>query len=274
MTHELFPIPHSLSLSPSFPYFPLRCTASRNNSGVIFVYNQDMSASFILFRLQQIDSQIAQIETKLAKIQETLEDNAELKAALGQVSTAVEEQHTSEGIQRKSEDEAQNQQIKIQQAESSLYGGKVRNPKELQDLQADIVSLKKHLAALEERELQDMIKTESGQAQVKKAQADLEQVQARLGTEHRHLFQEKDALANELERLQSERQAAVSTVAADILKTYDELRQQRRGVAVAEVRDNACGACGTTLTPSVQQNARHAGEMVRCPACGRFLFAV
>jgi predicted nucleic acid-binding Zn-ribbon protein len=118
-----------------------------------------------------------------------------------------------------------------------------------------------------------MIKTESAQADVKKAQTDLEQIQARLGIEHRHLFQEKDSLTIEWERLQSERQAAVSTLAAAILKTYDELRQQRRGLAVAEVRDNACGACGTTLTPSVEQNARHAGELVRCPACGRFLFA-
>jgi predicted nucleic acid-binding Zn-ribbon protein len=233
-----------------------------------------MSASLGLFRLQQIDSQIAQIDTRLAKIQGTLENNAELQAALKQVSTAMEAQQAAEHAQRRSEQEAQDQQIKIQQAESSLYGGTVRNPKELQDLQADIASLKKHLAALEERELQDMIKTESAQAEVKKAQAELEQIQARLGIEHRHLFQEKDSLANELERLQSERQAAVSTVAANILKTYDELRQQRRGVAVAEVRDNACGACGTTLTPSVEQNARHAGELVRCPACGRFLFAV
>ena len=110
---------------------------------------------------------------RLAKIQKTLEDNAELQAALEQVKAAEEEQRASERAQHKSEDEAQNQQIKIQQAESSLYGGVVRNPKELQDLQADIASLKKHLAALEELELQDMLKTEAAQASVKKAQIEL-----------------------------------------------------------------------------------------------------
>ena len=177
-----------------------------------------MSASFGLFRLQQIDSQIAQIETRLAKIQKTLEDNAELQAALEQVKTAEEEQHAAERAQRKSEDEAQNQQIKIQQAELSLYGGVVRNPKELQDLQADIASLKKHLATLEELELQDMLRTESAQAAVKTAQSGLDLIQARLGGEHHQLFEEKDSLANELDRLQSERQAAVSTIAADILR--------------------------------------------------------
>ncbi len=233
-----------------------------------------MSASLGLFRLQQIDSHIAQIETRLAKIQQTLEDNAELQAALTQVKAAEEEEHNSERAQHKSETEAKDQQIKIQQAESSLYGGAVRNPKELQDLQADIASLKKHLSALEEHELEDMIQTESAQAAVKKAHDDLDLVQARLGNEHRHLFDEKESLTNELNRFQLERAAAVSAIAAELLKTYEDLRVQRRGVAVVEISDNACGACGTTLTAAVQQSARHAPELVRCPSCGRILYAV
>ena len=233
-----------------------------------------MSASFGLFRLQQIDSHIMQIETRLARIQKTLEDNAELQSALGQVKSAEEDQLVSERAQRKSEAEAQSQQIKIQQAESSLYGGAVRNPKELQDLQADIASLKKHLAMLEERELQDMLQTETAQTAVKKARDELNLVQARLENEHHDLFEEKEALNGELDRFQSERQAAVSTIAAELLKTYEQLRQQRRGVAVAEVSDNACGACGTTLTAAIQQSARHAAELVRCPSCGRILYAV
>ena len=233
-----------------------------------------MSASFGLFRLQQIDNHITQIETRLAKIQETLEDDADLQSALGQLQSAEDEQRSSERTQRMSEAEAQSQQIKIQQAEASLYGGVVRNPKELQDLQADIASLKKHLAMLEERELQDMLKTEAAQTAEQKARDELSLVRARLENEHHDLFEEKEALTGELDRFQSERQAAVSTIAAALLKTYEELRQERRGVAVAEVSDNACGACGTTLTAALQQAARHAAELVRCPSCGRILYAV
>ena len=64
-----------------------------------------------------------------------------------QIKATEEEQRASEHAQHKSEDEAQSQQIKIQQAELSLYGGLVRNPKELQDLQADIASLKETLGS-------------------------------------------------------------------------------------------------------------------------------
>ncbi len=233
-----------------------------------------MSASFGLFRLQQKDSHINQIENRLAKIQQTLDDNAELQAARERVKAAEEGQRAAEHAQHKSEAEAQSQQIKIQQVEASLYGGTARNPKELQDLQADIASLKKHLATLEEQELQDMLRTDTAQADLKKAIDELKGVQARLGGEHRLLLEEMATLTNDLNRIRSEREAVVSTIAAEILKTYDQLRQQRRGVAVAEVSDNACGACGTTLTASIQQTARHAAELVHCPSCGRILYAV
>src|SRR5258708_11934770 len=118
-----------------------------------------MSAALGLFRLQQVDSQVSQIEARLAKIRAVLENDEDLNAALAQAEEADAKQGDLERVQRKWETEAQSQQIKIQQAESSLYGGSVRNPKELQDLQSDIASLKKHLALLEENELEAMIQT-------------------------------------------------------------------------------------------------------------------
>jgi hypothetical protein len=171
------------------------------------------------------------------------------------------------------EDEARSQQIKIEQAESSLYGGKVQNPKELQDLQADIASLKRHLAAIEERELEAMLKSEEAQAALQKAQEKLQKAQTHLGDEHRELIAEQESLRRDLKSLQIEREAAVSAVATEMLSVYENLRRERRGVAVAEVSDNACGACGTTLTAALQQSARHTTQLVHCPSCGRILYA-
>ncbi len=232
-----------------------------------------MSASFGLFRLQQVDSRINKMETRLARIQETLDNDADLRAAREQVRLAEANQHNSERARRESEEEAKGQQIKIQQVESSLYGGTIRNPKELQDLQAEIASLKKHQAVLEDRELEAMLSVDDSQSALQAAQKNLEQIQSRLGNEHRKLIDEQDSLTRDLETLKFERQAAVSAIAADALSAYDDLRQQRRGVAVAEISDNACGACGTTLTAGLQQNARHAAQLVYCPSCGRILYA-
>ncbi|MCL5612105.1 MAG: C4-type zinc ribbon domain-containing protein [Chloroflexi bacterium] len=232
-----------------------------------------MSAAFGLFRLQQVDSRISHIETRLAKIQEILGNDTELREALEQIKAAEADQRDSERIRQKAEQETHGQQIKIQQAESSLYGGGVHNPKELQDLQADILSLKKHLATLEERELEAMLKSEAAQTVLQTAQASMEKIQARLGNEHRQSLDEQASLMRDLKSLQSERSATTNEVVAEMLTVYEDLRMERRGVAVAEVSENSCGACGSTLSPAVQQSARRATQLVYCPSCGRVLYA-
>ncbi len=233
-----------------------------------------MSAALGLFRLQQVDTRISQMEARRRKIQETLENDSELQSALQKLKSAEQEAHHLEQERRAAEEGARDQQVKIQQAESSLYGGKVQNPKELQDLQADITSLKKHLAAVEEQELDAMVKLETVQETVQSTRTELETLRSRLGASNRHLLDEQEDLSRSLADLQTERQAALGAVDPRSLKSYESLRQERRGVAVVEILDNACGACGTTLTAALQQSARHAVELVHCPSCGRILYAV
>jgi len=232
-----------------------------------------MSASLGLFRLQQIDNRIHQIETRLTWIRETLENDAELRDALSQVEIALAGESDLQRELHNSEEQARAQRLKIEQAESSLYGGSVRNPKELQDLQNDVASLKKHLSVLEERQLEFMLEVDAAQKALALARAGLDRVQSRLGDQHRGLLAEQESLLHDQQRFESERQAAVSTIATDMLAIYEQLRQERRGVAVAEVADGGCAACGTTLTPALHQSARQAGQLVRCPSCGRILFA-
>lgn len=239
-----------------------------------FRYNEAMSAALGLFRLQQVDTRITQMEARRRKIQETLENDSELQAAMQKLKAAQQEERRLEQERRAAEEGARDQHVKIQQAESSLYGGKVQNPKELQDLQADIASLKKHLAAMEEQELSAMVELEAVQAKVQSAETELETLRSRLGANNRHLLDEQADLSRSLDDLQAERQAALGAVDPRMLKTYESLRQERRGVAVIEIQDNACGACGTTLTAALQQSARHAVELVHCPSCGRILYAV
>jgi len=232
-----------------------------------------MSAALGLYRLQQIDRRLSQVEARLANIRSALTSDEELRAAQEQVRSAEAALQQAERAHRQAEAARQDQQIKIQQAEAALYGGQIHNPKELQDLEADIRSLKKHLAALEDRELEAMLRVEHAQAASQQARENLKHTEAHVGNEHRRLLNEQEQLSHELEKLHAERQAAVLAIPDDLLSIYEDLRLQRRGVAVAEITENACGACGTTLTPAQQQSARHAAQLVYCPSCGRILYA-
>lgn len=231
-----------------------------------------MSASLGLFRLQQVDRQIDRARNQLETIRKTLENDVELKAALINAENAKTNNHRASHEMKNAEAEVDAQKIKIEQAESSLYGGNVKNPKELQDLQKDIVSLKKYLVTLEERQLEAMVKAEDADNELQNAKTELDKIQVRLGSEHGKLIEEQSTLFKQLESLTEEREAAIAPIESNQLQIYEGLRKQKRGVAVVEVIDNACTACGTTVNASFQQNARSQKQLVNCPSCGRIIF--
>ena len=232
-----------------------------------------MSAALGLYRLQQVDSQIDQIQARLRAIQQTLENDVTLRAANEGLASADGKHKETERTLKLSEGEVDKQRIKIQQTEASLYGGKVQSPKGLQDLQKDVASLKRHLETLEERQLEAMVAAEDAEIFLQTARTDLARVQSNLAEQNSDLTRESETLRKDLERLSSEREAVVKDIAAQALNVYDQLRKQKRGIAITTVTDDSCGACGTTLTASQRQSARSTRQLFHCPTCGRILYA-
>jgi uncharacterized protein len=232
-----------------------------------------MSAALGLYRLQQVDSQMDQAQTRLKAIRQILDNDQELRAANDQLAAAAVKLQNAEGQLEQCEMDVEKQRIKLQQTEASLYGGHVHNPKELQDLQKDVASLKRHLETLEERQLEAMDVAETAEKEVQLAKAALESIQSSRGAQFRELTSESETINKNIENLLSERSAVMKDLANQTLSIYDQLRKQRRGLAVTSITDGSCAACGTTLTQSLQQNARSAGQLCYCPTCGRILYA-
>jgi predicted nucleic acid-binding Zn-ribbon protein len=232
-----------------------------------------MSGPLGLYRIQTIDTHIGQIQARLDAIRLILENSEELVAA-NQVVTSTETAHqTAAHKLRQAEAEVQAQQIKIAQSESSLYGGGIRNPKELQDLQNEIASLKKHLATLEDRQLEAMLAAENAESTAKQGRAAADVVRGRLASQGQDLGTEQAALQKDLARLNTEREAAAMALDTEVLAAYNRLREKCRGVAVTTLMDGSCAACGTTLTPAQQQSAHNTTQITYCPTCGRVLYA-
>ena len=105
-----------------------------------------MSATFHLYRLQQVDSQIDKVEKRLDEIQRIIDDNRELKRAKIGVKKEEEAHKKTAVALKKAENNVKAQHIQIEQTEAMLYGGSIINPKEVQDLQNKAESLKRHLS--------------------------------------------------------------------------------------------------------------------------------
>ncbi len=232
-----------------------------------------MSASLGLFRLQQVDRQIDRVRAQLDTIRRTLENDAELRKATERLETTQDRHQRAAHALQVAEAKTEALKIKLTQVEASLYSGAIKNPKELQDLEREIASLKKYLASLEERQWEAMLAAEEVEKELKQAWADLEALKSRLGNEQATLLEEQSALKNQLERLAQEREATLAPIDSALLQTYETLREQKGGVAVAEISDSACAACGAMLNPAIQQSARSQKQLIHCPNCGRILFA-
>ena len=231
-----------------------------------------MSLISSLYRLQQIDSQLDQAHLRLKQIDEILSNQSELDAAEAHFQQVDSHLNQLKKLLHKCETQANDQKIKIQQNESSLYGGRIHNPKELQDLQNEVVSLKRYLAVLEDRQLDAMLNVEEAAAQLDQAKAALEQTRGRMIEQNSGLLAEQTHLNQMLTKLNVERQAAEDAVPAESLEQYNRLRKTRHGLAIAEVKNHSCGACGSTLSQALIQSTSQGSVLINCPMCGRMLY--
>ena len=232
-----------------------------------------MSQALTLYRLQQIDNSIDRAQARLDIIRTSLEDDAAIQQAK---ALAVEKEASHKAIEvalSKSEHEVQDIRIKIEQTEASLYGGSVRTPKELRDLQEESAALKRFLTVLEDRLLENMLAAEKSEKENEEAQVALTSLNRNKANENEALIQEDGKLKREIQKLTTERLAITETLSKESHDLYENLRLQRRGVAVTVVEENTCASCGTTLTPAMVQAARSTGAINHCPSCGRILFA-
>lgn len=231
-----------------------------------------MSQPFKLYRLQQIDSQLDQALSRLLEIESALKDDAKLREAQKLAETAAETLQEARKALRQAERNVQDQHHKIEQSEATLYSGKVKNPKELQDIQNEAASLKRYLIVLEDRQLDAMIFVDESEKENNDASSYLRSVQTEIAQKNANLVKEKSGLLKEAERFETERDAAITNIPTEDLDLFEKLRHQRSGVAVAKVTDKSCMACGTTLSAVLLQAARSPNQITRCATCKRILY--
>ncbi len=231
-----------------------------------------MSQISVLYRLQQIDSQLDSARLSLQTIEQKLSDDAAIRTAK-EALALLEQKHQLE-LKRlqAAENKSLDARIKIERSEASLYGGKIRNPKELQDLQSEIASLKRLIKTLEDNELEAMMAVEESEANLARANTALNEIEGKQSEQNASLSGEKTKVTAQINRLESERTATLPSVSPADLEKYEQLRKTRKGVAVVKIVSRACAACGTTLTAALVQSVQSTEQLVRCPSCGRILY--
>jgi len=232
-----------------------------------------MRPALLLARLNEIDLELDSLAARLAAIAQALQEPEALRATRQEVAAAEERLTHCRAVQRAREATQKQLADKLAQAETRLYSGQVRNPKELQDIERDVQQLRRQLAQAEDALLDAMLETEatadalaSGRARLKALTEEWEATQADLRAE-------QATLQARLSTLRARQELARRAVPPELLPIYDSLRARRDGRAVAALEDDMCSACCVAVPPGKAEAARYSDELVYCSNCGRLLWA-
>lgn len=232
-----------------------------------------MNTPFDLLQLQKIDSRLTALNQRLLEISFLLKNNPALNSAKNALEITANEVKSATDVLKLIESKILDKRNKLEQSESSLYGGKIKNPKELQDLQKEISSIKIVLSSLEDEQFNLMISAEEkeschNEAIVKYNEASIENERI-----INDLTKEANGINQEKNKLTVERELLLKQIPEDIFQKYENLRFRKGGVAVARVEDLTCTMCGAGLTPSERQSAKSPSSLFFCASCGRILYA-
>jgi predicted nucleic acid-binding Zn-ribbon protein len=231
-----------------------------------------MSRAERLYRLQTIDLEIDARHRRLKEVDATLEGDEELqrvRQALQDGERKLSRQRTK---LRDRELEMRSLTNKIASVENRLYSGRIKNPKELANLQGEVQYLKRRKGELEDQVLESMIEVEESEASVTGQQERLARLEEEWQETQARLSAEQNELISRLGQLKAKRAKLQRTIEAGDLALYEDLRRRRGGRAVALLEGELCQGCRVTLPTTKVQQARQGEALTFCGSCERILY--
>jgi len=177
------------------------------------------------------------------------------------------------GAERRLDDEAQGISAQAAGAERKLYSGEISSPKELQALQADVESLRRHQRSVEDRQLATMEQREPLDARLAELEAGRGAAEADLAAARDALTAAEAAVDAEIGTETDSRAAVAAVISGELLSTYERCREKGNGVGAARLVGGTCQGCHLSV-PSTEVDAiRHApaDQVSYCDNCGCIL---
>lgn len=227
----------------------------------------------VLRELQEVDSALDQIRARAARIAEAWGNRAPLETVTRERDAAHATLRQAQAAQRDLDLQLEKLRAKVRADSEKLYSGRVRNPRELQDLQAEVEQDQRLISSLEDRTLAQMDVVEAAQHAAAAADAQYTRAEEAWRRDQLALRDEHATLKQQSAELLASRQALVQQADPAALRTYEALRRSKGGLAVARVFQHSCQGCRVTIPTSEEQRARTSTELVFCSSCGRILYA-
>ena len=236
----------------------------------------DPFAQLKLLDVQDLDARIDRLRHQLATLPEQAEltrlekAGAELDRRLIDARTLVQDL-TSE--QEKVDADVEAVKVRRVRDRDRMDKGLVSNPKDLERMTHELVSLERRISSLEDDEIEVMERLEEAQTAFDAHTAESVTTRERLDATTRARDARAVEIESELSALATERVLTAEGMPADLVALYERLRAGKDGVGAAALRARACSGCQLRLDPAELDVIKRApsNEVVRCAECQRIL---
>ena len=228
-----------------------------------------------LLELQDVDARLATVRARLATFPKRLaEVNARLEAGKAALDKAKESHSTALKDRKRYELDVEQWKERAKKYKDQAF--QVKTNDAYKALQHEIEMAEAEIAKAEDRLLEQMVSGEQYDRQVKAAEKSFREVEEQTRGARADIEGEKAAAEREFKLIEEERARVVTSIPEDMIEHYQRIAKKHGGVAIAEVRGEACSACGARIRPHVFQILRRedAGELYHCELCTRILYYV
>lgn len=223
-----------------------------------------------IYELQELDMTLDTQRHSLKAVEARLGDDREVVEATAQVEDARHRRAGLDSDIHYREGELGELTKKLVGEEEKLYGGRVTNFKELEDLQRETDTLRQKRQQQEEQLLGLMEEVEAAGEQVATGQQALEALRQQWQEDQERLSQQQGELLQTIAGLEGRREGMVGRLDPASLRLYEDVRRSRQQ-AVARVEQGRCQGCRVALSTNEIQKAR--GSIIQCSSCGRILYS-
>jgi hypothetical protein len=225
-----------------------------------------------LIALQDLELRIASLQKEVTDIPNKSQgfDN-ELKRIQAQYQDRVAHAKELANRRRTLEGQVDLARTKLSRLKDQLMA--VKTNKEYTAMLHEIQTAEDQIRSEEDKILEVMEEMEDKEKDLKSAEKEMLKRSMELRESIRKTNESEPLLESELARLREEKILMESQVGAELLSRYRRIAEVRKGVALAEAKDELCSACHVRIRPQMYADLLRTENIHACDSCSRILFS-